>query len=203
MRRCLIYKCLLGVVCICSLNCTPNRNREKDSSRNVSSSEEESEPDTCSFCVLNTFIVESMDIDIQTNINIDYPVAIETMDRVDLVRKYEDTNYDTLMKLFKMKHWGDRNEIYHAYDLFGYYTQGIKPILLNNSVTIIDTIKHEQYITILDGGKKYLIDLAKYRKEDGVLMFKPGKPPIYWNMNKEEENCYAYFGFPKWYFNCQ
>lgn len=107
------------------------------------------------------------------------------------------------MQLFKMKHRGDRNEIYRLYDLRGYYTQGIKPVLSENGVTIIDTIKNEQYITIKDGDKKYIIDLTRYRKDDGVLMFNPGKRPIYWTMKKDEENCYGYYGFPKWYYNCR
>jgi hypothetical protein len=194
---------LIGIVLICVLNCTPNRSTEDNSNKKLDSfAKEEITSDTCSFCAMSSFVVESVNRDIQTDIIIDYPVAIETMDRLSLVWKYERTNYDTLMKLFKMKHWGDRNEIYRLYDLYGYYTQGIKPVLLDNSVTIIDTIKHEKYVTILDGDKKYLIDLARYRKDDGVLMFKPGKPPIYWTMKRDEENCYGYYGFPKWYYNC-
>jgi hypothetical protein len=194
---------LIGIVLICVLNCTPNQSTEDNSNKKLDSfAKEEITSDTCSFCAMSSFVVESVNRDSQTDIIIDYPVAIETMDRLSLVRKYERTNYDTLMKLFKMKHWGDRNEIYRLYDLYGYYTQGIKPVLMDNSVTIIDTIKHEKYVTILDGDKKYLIDLARCRKDDGVLMFKPGKPPIYWTMKKDEENCYGYYGFPKWYYNC-
>lgn len=102
-----------------------------------------------------------------------------------------------------MKHWGDRSEIYRLYDLYGYYTEGIKPVLIQNEVTIIDTIKNEKYVTIKDNGKKYIIDLSYYRQDDGVLMFKPGKIPIYWTMRKEEENCFEYYGFPEWYFNCR
>jgi hypothetical protein len=106
------------------------------------------------------------------------------------------------MTLLGMESAGDRNEIYRLYDLSGYYSEGIKPVLIDNSVTIIDTIKHERYVTIRDRDKKYLIDLLRYRKDDGVLMFKPGKPPIYWTMKKDWENCYGYYGFAKWYYNC-
>ncbi|HEU5291725.1 MAG TPA: hypothetical protein VFU05_13845 [Cyclobacteriaceae bacterium] len=159
--------------------------------------------DTCSFCALDSFLVESTNQDIETKIIITQPVAIELLDRTELMHKYHDTDYDTLMKLFKMKHAGDRNEIYRLSELYGYYTQGIKPVLMDNSVTIIDTIKHEQYITIKDKDKNYVIDLTRYRKDDGVLMFKPGKRPIYWTMKKDEDNCYGYYGFPKWYYNCR
>jgi hypothetical protein len=195
-----MYKALLVIVCISVLDCS-NR-KTQDESRSKSFEERGITSDTCSFCAIDSLVVKSTNSSIETIINVDYAVAIELMDRVELVRKYEEKKYDTLMKLFKMKHWGDRNEIYRLYDLYGYYTQGIKPVLVDNSVTIIDTIRHERYITIKDGDKKYLIDLMSYRRDDGVLMFKPGKSPVYWTMKKEEDNCYGYYGFPKWYYNC-
>jgi hypothetical protein len=72
------------------------------------------------------------------------------------------------MKLLKMKNHWDRNEIYRHYGIRGYYAEGIRPILIDNHVTIIDTIKHEQFVTIKDGGEIYLIDLNRLRKDDGV-----------------------------------
>lgn len=198
-----MYKVLLGIVCISALSCS-SKPTIKDKSDGTTSLERRGiTSDTCSFCAIDSLLVESINLDIKTKIIIDYPVAIELLDRVELVHKYEnEKGYDTLMKIFKMRNHADRSEIYRVYDLYGYYTQGIKPVLVDNSVTIIDTIRSEQYISILDRDKKYLIDLRRYRKDDGVLMFKPGKRPIYWTMKKDWENCYGYYGFAKWYYNC-
>jgi hypothetical protein len=195
-----MQKILFGIVCMLILGCTT---KSEHGSRARALEERGITSDTCSFCALDGLVVESIDGRINTNITIDYPVAIELMDRVEWVRKYEEERYDTLMKLLKMKHWADRGEIYELYGLHGYYTQDIKPVLLRNSVIIIDTIKHEQYVTIKDGREKYVIDLLRYRQDDGVLMFTPGKKPIYWNMEREDENCYWLDGFPKWYFECR
>src|SRR5688572_6647773 len=155
-----MYKIVSGIVCILILGCTTKSER---GSRARALEDRGITSDTCSFCALDGFVVESIDRKIKTNITIDYSVAIELMDRVEWVRKYEEERYDTLMKLLKMKHGSDRNEIYRLYGLYGYYSQNIKPILLHNSVTIIDTIRHEQYVTIKDGRKKYVIDLFRYR----------------------------------------
>ncbi len=199
-----MHKIFLGLICISVISCSSKRTIESPSGVEVNSFEKRGiTSDTCSFCEIDAFLVESLNAKIETNIIIDFPVAIELLDRTQLMFKYEnEEGYDTLMKLFKMKHRGDRNEIYRLTDLYGYYEQGIKPVLADNSVTIIDTIRHEQYITIRDNDKTYIIDLLRYRKDDGVLMFKPGKRPIYWTMKKDEENCYGYYGFPRWYFNC-
>jgi hypothetical protein len=195
-------KIFVTIIFISCLGCSPKQT-DKEILNADSFRKKRISPDTCSFCSIDPFLVESTEQDIQTNITIDFPVAIVLLDRVGLVHKYERENYDTLMKLFKMKHQGDRSEIYRLYDVYGYYTEGVKPLLILNEVTIIDTIKSEKYITIRDNDKKYIIDLSYYRQDDGVLMFKPGKSPIYWTMRKEEENCFEYYGFPEWYFNCR
>jgi hypothetical protein len=194
----------LIVIWVSILSCSSKEREENTLETRMESFERRGiTSDTCSFCSIDGFLMESTTPDIQTKITIDFPVAIVLFDRVKFLHKYERENYDTVMKVFKMKHWGDRNKIYGLYDLYGYYTLGIKPILEDNAVTVIDTINIEGYIAIKDNDKKYIIDLGRYRQEDGVLVFTPGKRPIYWTIDKEDENCYAFYGFPKWYFNCR
>lgn len=198
-----MVKIVSSIMLICLLGCV-SRREDKTMSKldSVAFEDDIIVPDTCSFCSMDSFLIKPVSQDVKTKITIDFPVAIVLFDRVELVHKYELDNYDTLMKVFKMKHWGDRNEIYRLYDLYGYYSQGIRPILNQNKVSIIDTIKKEKYVTIIDKSKKYVVDLSYYRQDDGVLMFRPGKSPIYWTMRKDEQYCFDYYGFPKWYFSC-
>lgn len=196
-------KIRLGVVFIFILCCSDKRTEKTVSHNSPTLLKKGITSDTCSFCSIDSFLVKSAIPQGSTKINIDFPVAIEMLDRVRLIHRYERDNYDTLMKVFKMKRAGDRNEIYSHYDLYGYYTRGIKPVLIKNKVTIIDTIRNERYVTIKDSNRQYIVDLSYYRRNDGVLIFKPGKKPVYWTMKKDQENCSDYYVFPNWYFHCR
>jgi hypothetical protein len=133
---------------------------------------------------------------------IDYPVAIEFFTRANFVFKYERDNFDTLSILLKMK---PSNVLYEKYNLteqYNYYAQGIRPVLLKGSVVILDNLVRDQTINLKNKDNAYLIDLRSFAQTDGVLMYTPGKKPIFWTMKKDEENCFGYFGLPKWYYNC-
>ena len=107
------------------------------------------------------------------------------------------------MKFLEMKNWGDRGEIYRLTEQHYHYMQDIKPELLKRSIPIIDILSNEKFITVTNHKESHILNLIAYQKMDGVLMFKPGKKPIFWMMNREEENCYDYYGIVGWYFGCQ
>jgi len=157
--------------------------------------------DTCSFCSYEASLINPIDLNIHPKKIIDYPVALVFFNNTNFIFKYEQTNYDTVMKFFKMKHWGDRNQIYEHYDNYGYYKQGIKPKLLKWSIAI-DTLIDEQYVEFRYQHELYIIDLKPYKYKDGVVMFKPGKKPVFWTMDIDWQSCHEYYVFPTWYFKC-
>ena len=158
--------------------------------------------DTCSFCIIEPFLIKPTPGDVKTEIVIDYPVAIEFFSQADLVFKYEKDNYDTLMKIFNRTPQEVSSLKYRLTEQHNYYAQGIKPILQKSSVEILDTISNDQLIKLTDKDGMYVIDLRTYKQTDGVLMYTPGKRPIFWTMKGDEDHCFGYFGFPKWYYNC-
>lgn len=157
--------------------------------------------DTCSFCAIDSFRVKPCETEVVPKMVIDYPVAIEFFNQANFINKYQRTNYDTVIKVLKMKHRGDRNQIYHLTEQRNYYLS-LKDIISKNSIVTIDTLKNEQFILFLDHKTAYTINVRQFYSSDGVLMYTPGKEPIFWTMKRDEENCAGYEGIVKWYFLC-
>lgn len=101
-----------------------------------------------------------------------------------------------------MKHRGDRNQIYALTEQHNYYLD-LKQILTKNSIATIDTLRREQFVMFSDLKTSYVINLHQFHQTDGVLMYTPGKEPIFWTMRTDEESCSGYEGIVKWYFLCK
>lgn len=179
----------------CSYKGGPAENKIPEHQKRIAS-------DTCSFCAIDPFLIKPIQGDRQVETVVDYPVAIEFFSQAGLVFKYQLDNYDTLIKIFKKTPQEVSGLAYRLTEQYNYYGQGIKPELLKSSVKIIDNIPFDQFIRIVDKENSYVIDLQTYKQTDGVLMYTPGKQPIFWTMKGDEDHCLGYFGFPKWYFNC-
>lgn len=109
---------------------------------------------------------------------IEKPVAIEFFNRYHLIQKYHhEETYDILMKIFNMKHFGDRSEITGLTDQYYYFDRMIRPMLLENSITVIDSIRHTTVVEFKGTKESYVINLLKYSEQDGVLMFNPNRKP--------------------------
>lgn len=200
----IMVRLLLGIFFLASLSCSSRKGEVTSFKDNkMPALNNEINSDTCSFCSLDQLSIKPSSTPYKTAFVIDYPVAIEFFVRASLARKYDNEDgYDSLMKLFDLKGPGDRTKIYNLLDQYGYYTQGLKPELLKYSVATIDTVKATGFITLKDQDISYLIDLSAYEQTDGVVMFTPGKRPIFWTMNRDQEYCFGLFGVSKWYYNC-
>jgi hypothetical protein len=188
---------LIGL-CSLLLSCSPERSKHQtEQNENLAVS------DTCNFCNLDSFLIKPMPSALNVRLIIDKPIAIKFFNRFNLMQKYHNENsYDTLMKVFKMKHPGDRNVIYALTEQYYYFDNEIKPILIDNSIGIIDTVGTTPMAEFRGTKKTFVINLLDYKDQDGVLMFNPDREPIFWTFEKEQIYCKDLFGMVKQYFVC-
>jgi hypothetical protein len=106
------------------------------------------------------------------------------------------------MKVFKMKHWSDRGVIYALKDQYFYFTKIIEPVLVENSIEVIDSIPHNQLLEFRVSDGSIFVNPNDYKDQDGVLFFLPGKKPLFWTADKEEKHCKGSYGIVKQYFLC-
>lgn len=89
-------------------------------------------------------------------------------------------------------------ERYRLLEQWGMYSD-MKPLLIRNDVTIIDTAFSDTLVTFESGAEHYTIDLRPYRVRDGVVLFQPGKKPVFWSDRSlgfccdVEESFWSYF----------
>lgn len=134
--------------------------------------------DSCNVCVLDSLSIETLAPGQRIPLAIEKPVAIEFFNRYHLIQKYHhEETYDILMKIFNMKHFGDRSEITGLTDQYYYFDRMIRPMLLENSITVIDSIRHTTVVEFKGTKESYVINLLKYSEQDGVLMFNPNRKP--------------------------
>jgi len=78
---------------------------------------------------------------------------------------------------------------YRMLDQFGYYNSTVKPILTENGIQTTDTIRWRTVLFFEDGKSEYIVDAGVYKGKDGVLMFTPGKAPVFWTNEVFRNNC--------------
>jgi len=185
----------------CTLKKTEHNNIPVNQNDTISQKFETTRLDTCSYCNIDPLIIKANSVDLKPQKKINYPIAIEFFNNSYFISKYERINYDTVMKRFKMKSRGDRNKIYYHYDLYGYYSQGIKPALKKYAI-VIDSLIDKEVVEFIYQKERYVVDLKPYKNIDGVVMFNPGRKPIFWTIDSDWESCNEYYVLPKWYFMC-
>jgi len=197
MRKLLLNVILIGTLGFYACNNAKRNEREEVAAKEFTAL------DVCERCRLDSFYIKSS---VKTAVSdqkvISKPTAVEFFNLTKLMSKYHNNDsYDTLMKLFKMKDWGDRNKIYELIEQDFYYKKEIKPILVQNSVNIIASTGGDQFLKF-ESNDSFFVDVTKYLNEDGVLMFKPGKRPIFWTFKKEKKYCTELYGLVQKYYEC-
>ncbi len=78
---------------------------------------------------------------------------------------------------------------YNLIDQYGYYSGNIKPGLIAAKIDVIDTLNWRTVLFFEDEKHEYIVDVSAYKNRDGVLLYKPGKAPIFWTMDLYKSNC--------------
>ena len=183
-----------------AVNCTPRESKQDDLEHSLSGAPKIS--DTCKACSIDSFYVKRAFPDDGQKVLIDGPVAVQFFNQVRLADKYEVENYDTLMKLFKMKHTWDRSVISALKNQYFYFVEGIKPILIENSIKVVDSVSTNRLLEFRVSNGSIFVNPADYIGQDGVLFFLPGKEPVFWTADREEAYCKGSHGLAVQYFLC-
>lgn len=99
------------------------------------------------------------------------------------------------------KFFNDHQWRYGIIDQYGYYTAIVRPILERYDIQITDTIRSRTVFFFRDSITEYIVDATQYKSNDGVLIFTPGKAPIFWSRDVYRNNCTdttfmkCYFGY--------
>lgn len=158
-------------------------------------------PDTnskCSSCLIDSFDVKQASQIQRQKVIINEPVAVQFFNQVRLGDKYQIENYDSLIKLFK----GDGEKIYDLKNQYFYFVKAIKPILIENSIKIIDSVSNDYLLEFRVSDASVFVNPKDYNDQDGVLLFIPGKKPVFWTADREEISCKNSQGFVEQYFLC-
>jgi hypothetical protein len=92
---------------------------------------------------------------------------------------------------------------YRTVDQYGRYTAVMHPLLEKRGVRVIDTLIDRTVLFFEDSRNEYIVDVRKYFHNDGVLMFTPGKAPVFWTAAALSSCCddtsfvNCYFGQPE------
>jgi hypothetical protein len=188
------------MVMVVVLSCTRSESKRDNLESAISS--DSSLNDKCNACSMESFFVKQASASDAEKLLIDGPVAIQFFNQVRLADKYEKENYDTLMKLLKMRHWSDRNVLYALKDQYFYFMVEIKPVLTKNSIKLIDSIAHNRLLEFRGSDGSIFVNADDYKGQDGVLFFTPGKKPLFWTADREEKYCRNSQGIVAQYFLC-
>jgi len=159
--------------------------------------------DKCDACAADSFLIKPSSVINGDRILISQSVAIQFFNQAHLVEKYDNKrSYDTLMRLFNMKHWSDRNVIYALTNQYFYFIEEVKPFRVKHSITIIDSVSDSRLLEFRGANFSVVVDPNDYKHQDGVLFFLPGKKPLFWTANAEGRYCRSENGIASQYFLC-
>lgn len=77
---------------------------------------------------------------------------------------------------------------YRMMDQYGHYTVRYRPLLESRGVKIISKPTRTVYF-FEDDKHEYIVDARSYLRNDGVLMFTPGKAPVFWTAAVMKPGC--------------
>jgi len=83
-----------------------------------------------------------------------------------------------------------------------FFDNEIRPILAENSIEIIDTIRTSQVVVFRGATTEFFVNISDYRNRDGVLLYRPNKAPLFWTFKNEQRYCKETKGLVKQYFVC-
>jgi hypothetical protein len=184
-----------------SCNTKPDRNAdENEYTSSLDSKISEKEAGICEICPKDAFMVETLDSNQNVPLTFNKPIVLEFFNLYDAIEKY-DTEFKQDSLPEKLKKDPYRQEIYRTIDQVGYYGH-LRKELESLDVTILRSQLTDDFVRFVEKDKSYLVDLRAYRETDGVLMFNPGKKPIFWTSSEAILKCKDMEGIGRWYFNC-
>lgn len=132
-------------------------------------------PESCDSCGWKLAAIEFVDAIPTDAFKITQPTAIEFFTIGD-----DKSWFDSLRD--------DIQTYYRMVDQYGYYITLVRPKLEGRGVKIIS--KPERTVYFFEDNKhEYIVDATVYSRNDGVLMFTPGKEPVFWTEAMMKPGC--------------
>lgn len=85
--------------------------------------------------------------------------------------------------------YNDHQWRFRVTEQYDYYESVVRPILNRCKVPTTDTIRYRNVLFFSDSTNEYIVDAGPYRSKDGVLLFTPGKAPVFWTTDVFRNNC--------------
>lgn len=156
----------------------------------------------CNAFVIDSFFVKHSAQTEGSKLLIEQPVVLTFFNQAKMVDKYEVENYDSLKAFLNMKHSGDRNMIYMLKNQYFYFVKDLRPKLEARSVRIIESFVANQVLEFHVNDTTIYVNVDEYKTQDGLLIFSPGKNPLFWTAAKEDLYCSGNYGIILEYFDC-
>jgi hypothetical protein len=134
----------------------------------------------CDSCNWESAKIELVDAIPTDSFRITEPIAIEYFNLAN--EKFPDSAAAD-------KFYTDRVWQYRMLYQLSYYTSTVKPVLAAIGIPMTDTIRSRTVLFFADEKNEYVVDATTYRGTDGVLLFTPGKAPIFWTNEVFRNNC--------------
>lgn len=150
----------------------------------------------CDNCETDKFIIQKTDSTHRKSSLINESIAIEFFNLYKTIIKYDVKFQDSLPEKVK---YDNRQTIYRSHDTYGIYHAILKPVLDSLKVKIVAGNFQDSTLTFSINNKFYNVDVSRFKENDGIIFFKPGKQPILWTLDCMNKRC-AERDFVKCYF---
>ena len=140
----------------------------------------------CDNCETDKFIIQKTDSTHRQKTLITETIAIEFFNLYKTIMKFDSKFLDSLPE--KAKH-DNRQTIYNSYDTYGIYYALVKPVLDSLKVKTVIGNFQDNTLTFSVNNKSYNVDVSRFKENDGVIFFEPGKQPILWTLDCMKEYC--------------
>lgn len=131
---------------------------------------------TCNACRWERAAITLVDATPTDSFTISAPIAIEYF----TLAKRDDC-FDSLPD--------NHQTYYRTVDQYGFYITLMKPSLKSRGIQVIDTLMARNVLFFEDSGHEYIVNAAPYFHSDGVLLFTPGKAPVFWTTEMLNAQC--------------
>ncbi len=137
-------------------------------------------------CHFERFVIKSIDKKASATL-INTPTAILFLDMFHEILKHDnEVSYDSLPEKLKND---NRQTIYRIVDQQGFFGAVITPVLDSLKVNIIEGKTTDSILTFTVERKSYTIDITRFKENDGVVYFTPGKKPVLRNLQDGSKYC--------------
>jgi hypothetical protein len=81
----------------------------------------------------------------------------------------------------------NRQVLYHFVDQFNYYKTIVEPEIDSLKISKIDITNINSTVLFTENKEILKLDLTIFKSKDGLVLYNPGKKPIYFNMEKYKQ----------------